>query len=135
MAKKKKRVAPAQQPEQQAVAPTLVTVTIPAGQSLSNGGDISAKALWRVRMPPAWTTPPGGKPVISFQISTDNIAWMDLCKPDGTEMTAQVIPGGTVPVTTDLGEGVVSTYIKVRSGLRDAPYVQSAARDFVFVIG
>ena len=106
------------------------TATIPAGQSLSNSANCNASTPVRVRMPATWAG--GNKSVITFQISTDDITYMDFFNPDGSEVAAVVVPNTTVRVESQIG-GKGGTYIKIRTGTREAPTVQTTNVSFVII--
>lgn len=102
----------------------MLTVTIPAGQSLSNAVDCIDGAMVRIRMPPDWYNAP-----LSFQISGDNINYFNAFHPDGNEFTMVVLPNTVV-----VGMRIVSGWIKFRSGTSQRPIAQPAQRDFVVTV-
>lgn len=104
--------------------------TIPAGASISNAVNCNASTPVRVRMPAKWTGGDRGK--ITFQISTDDITYMDYFNPDGSEVSATVTPGSTTRVEHPIGSHG-GTYIKIRTGTRDSPVVQADPVTFVVV--
>jgi hypothetical protein len=87
-------------------------------------------------MPPQWTGG-GGQSLVTFQISSDNITFMDLFDQHGQEISAVVIPNSVVMIQQAqfLGTPKVDTYLKVRAGSRSSPIVQPADRVFTFVLG
>jgi hypothetical protein len=87
-------------------------------------------------MPPQWTGG-GGQSIITFQVSSDNITFMDLFDQHGQEISAVVVPNSVVMIEQSqfLGTVKVDTYIKVRAGSRTGPIVQPADRVFTFVMG
>jgi hypothetical protein len=101
---------------------------IEAGEALSNGIDCSAGQLVRVTMPEGWSRAP-----LTFQISTDGTFYNDLFGLDGYEVTlSNVEPGSAVVVPH--GIGIAVGWLKVRSGTRDNPVPQSAARLFAVAL-
>jgi hypothetical protein len=87
-------------------------------------------------MPPAWNGG-GGQSIITFQVSSDNVTFMDLFDQHGLEVYAVVNPNTVVMIQQAqfLGTPKIDTYIKVRAGSRDAPIPQAAARVITFVMG
>jgi hypothetical protein len=113
------------------MAVTTQTATIPAGQSLSNSINACANTPVRVRMPATWS---GGRTSkITFQISTDDITFMDYFNPDGTEVSAVVTLNTTTRIEHPTG-GKGGTYFKIRCGSREAPTVQPVSISFVVVL-
>jgi hypothetical protein len=111
------------------VARTIVTFTIPAGQSISGGVDCTEGYLARIQMPPVWT--PAN---ISFQISDDNINYFDLIDhSNGLEAQVAVIPGTARMFQSDLWARGIGWW-KIRSGSRDGPIVQTADRVFTVTL-
>ena len=105
--------------------------TINAGESLSNAINCSQQAPVRVRMPASWTG--GNQGAITFQISTDNISFMDYFSSDGKEVSAIVTPNTTTRVDHTIG-GKGTTWIKIRTGTREAPVIQNSKIDFTVVL-
>jgi hypothetical protein len=105
-----------------AAAPLLCTIS--AGQSLSNAVACITGTVTRIWMPTSgWD---GG--LVTFQLSYDNITFYDLFDANSKEM-AYNITTGTVVYTKPFS--VLSTmWMKVRSGVRTLPKVQSADRIF-----
>jgi hypothetical protein len=87
-------------------------------------------------MPAAWNAG-GGQSIVTFQVSSDNVTFMDLFDQHGQEVYAVVNPNTVVMIQQAqfLGTPKIDTYIKVRAGSRDNPVNQSAARVFTFVMG
>jgi hypothetical protein len=102
--------------------------TIAAGESLSNGVDCTAGTIVRLTMPAAWG---GGN--ITFAISSDGVFFNDLFDHDGNEFTMRVTPGAAIPLAFD-GLTRCMAHVKIRSGTRDHPIVQTAQRDFAIAI-
>jgi hypothetical protein len=121
-------------PEVNQLATALPTATIPRGDSMSGSvaclGGVVPK---RCRMPAQWTG--GGRDIITFQVSTDNVSFMDLFDADGNEVYATIIPGTVVLISKDIGSSKVDTYFKVRAGSRNKPITQPVDRVFTFIIG
>lgn len=102
---------------------------IETGQSLSDGLDCTAGNIVRLTMPYAWD---GAN--LSFQISSDGNGYNDLFTIDGKEIVIPVVAGTAVVVAplSDFLKAVA--FLKVRSGSRAYPVVQSAKRDFAVAI-
>jgi len=98
--------------------------TVMAGESLSDALDCSAGKIIRLTMPTAWSGT-----TISFLASTDGVGFNDLMKPDGHEVTATVVAG-----TAIIGLALDTGFIKIRSGTRDVPVVQTAQHTFAVTI-
>jgi len=104
---------------------TLVTATISAGQSLSTGVDCSVGgALSRIYMPTGWD----GE-LLTFQVSPDGVNFYDLFRANNTEVAFN-ITAGTVVFITENYPLVSNNWIKLRSGSRLNPRIQSADRIF-----
>jgi hypothetical protein len=112
----------------------LACLTIPAGQSLSNGVDCGGVAILRIIMPDAWS---GGAP-LTFQMSPDGVNYHDLFHATPSTLTVYeamlptVMPGSVVNMPPGTGVGV--GWIRLRSGIRTVPMVQEADRSFQFVL-
>ena len=70
--------------------------TIPAGQSLSEGVDVSGSRILRIVMPDDWTSAP-----LTFQLSPDNAEWHDLFHIQST--TSAFVPFEVVVPTVHPG--------------------------------
>jgi hypothetical protein len=108
---------------------TQVTVTIPVGQSLSNAIDLTAIGqVVRIYMPDAWTEAP-----VTFEVSADNIVpYRPMYKHDGGLIQMVVIVGGAAILVPDfIGQGLA--FFKLRSGTRERPVNQDAARTFTVI--
>jgi hypothetical protein len=102
--------------------------TIAARASLSEGLDCSAGRVVRITMPTAWD-----RAQLTFQISTDGVFYNDLVGLDGYEvMFSNVVPGTAVVVPEKTGRAI--GWLKLRSGTREKPVPQSAARVFAVAI-
>jgi hypothetical protein len=97
---------------------------IEAGESLSDGLDCSAGAIFKITFPSDWT---GAD--ITFQTSSDGLGFNDIMHTNGLEITSAVFPGTAV-----IGLGLVKGWIKIRSGSRDRPVVQTERRQFAVAI-
>jgi len=94
------------------------------GQSLSDALDCSAGRIIKITMPGDWTFAP-----ITFQTSSDGVGFNDIMKPDGREVACTVFEG-----TAIIGMELVTGFLKIRSGTRDAPVQQEAIRTFAIAI-
>jgi hypothetical protein len=104
------------------------TVTISAGQSLSDAAEIgSTGAVGLLIAPPDWSSAN-----ISFQVSGDNAYFGDLFDANGVEVIKAIRPGSAVVVDQSLTLAAYS--IKIRSGPREYPVVQAADRTFTLVV-
>ena len=109
-----------------------LTATIPAGQSVSNAINTAGNYVVGLIMPPAWTNAH-----VSILVSTDNITFNDLFRfqvgvsTSPAEFKFNVTPGAIVSV--DAESTFMARYIKLRSGTRDEPVVQQAARAFTVI--
>jgi len=101
----------------------VVGPTIAAGQSLSDVLDCSTAPPVRIMMPSSWTPA-----ILSFQTSSNNILFLDLFDTTGHEITVNVVPNTVVRLSNDFA--VSPVFIKFRSGTRDKPIIQAAARVF-----
>lgn len=98
-----------------------VDITIANGASLSTALDLGEGRVAFLVMPAAWTAAD-----ISFQVSADGAAFVDLFKPDGTEYTLTVAASRAIllPLADFLG----IRHIKIRSGKTGAAVNQAADR-------
>ena len=97
-----------------------LTATISAGQALSSVIDCSAGAPVFLHMPADWTSAR-----LSFQVSPDGANFNDLFDSNAREITFN-IAAGTSLLLDKMWEPV--TYLRIRSGGRDAPMPQQAVR-------
>ena len=111
-----------------------LSVTIPAGQSISNGIDCSsAQRLARIIAPTDWTNAP-----LTFCMSPDGVVYHDLyhINPDTLDsfevVVPRVIPLATLTVPMEMGTAL--TWVKLRSGPHFAPVPQAADRTFYFLL-
>jgi hypothetical protein len=106
----------------------VVGPTIRAGESLSEGLDLSHGDLLRLTMPLDWTPAP-----ITFQISTEGQNYNDVFDLQGYEVTVPVVvPQSAVIVPLDIGKAIA--WVKFRSGTRAKPIPQEADRMFAVAI-
>lgn len=112
-----------------------IPVTIPAGKSMSDAVDCTgSQRIVRIVMPSAWT----GTAPLTFQMSPDGVDYHDLrhVTPgslDSYEVSLKnVVPDAVVafPPTT----GLSIAWVKIRSGMRASPVIQTAARKFEFIV-
>src|SRR5262252_3654239 len=106
---------------------STITLTIPAGQSESDAGNFTSdmgvsKVLQHaIVMPSAWTNAN-----LTFQISFDGIEFFDVCDFLGDPMMINVMPGSVILVPDNFAQA--AQFMKVRSGTRENPVPQEAAR-------
>jgi hypothetical protein len=106
----------------------VIGPTIQAGESLSDGLDLTAGDLLRLTMPLEWDDAP-----LTFQISTDGVNYNDCYHIDGYEVVVPVVvPRSAVIVPLDVGKAIA--WIKFRSGTGSDPVVQSEVRTFAVAI-
>ena len=101
-------------------------VTIPVGQSLSNAIDCDTGAPVFVFIPAEWTSA-----LLSFEISPDGVVFHDLFDNSGRELVFNIPAGGCVGIPA-LWDAVL--HLKIRSGQRDNPVPQEAARTITITI-
>jgi hypothetical protein len=103
--------------------------TILAGQSLSDGIDCTGGTLVRITMPaPDWT--PAN---MTFQFSSDGNGYNDLFNQYGQEVTLPNVPPGVGIVLDANWIGAVQ-FLKIRSGTRNHPVIQTGDRAFAVAI-
>lgn len=101
---------------------------IKAGESLSNGLDLTQVDLLKIIMPLGWT--PAG---LSFQLSPDGDKYHDLFYLTGFEVTLPtVVPDTAVIISYDVGRAI--SWVKLRSGTRNNPIPQEEDRIFSVVV-
>jgi hypothetical protein len=112
----------------------VVSATIPAGKSMSDGVDCTG-SLRIVRMitPSKWTKAP-----VTFQMSPDGVDYHDLhhvaaSTLAGYEVTVPIIRPDSV-VAFPPGTGTAINWIRVRSGSQAVPINQAADSTFQFVL-
>jgi hypothetical protein len=99
---------------------------IQPGEDLSDAIECAGQPV-RLTMPGNWDDAP-----LTFQVSTDNKMFNNLYDHQGNEIEVVVVPGAGVIVPPDWLRSVV--FIKLRSGLADAPVAQSDLREFAIAI-
>jgi hypothetical protein len=108
--------------------PTVnVSVTIPAGQTVSNSADLSAGNMVMLLTPDDWT--PAN---ISFLVSEDNVKFRNLYDSNGMEIVKTMAPGRAINVDSSLTSG--SMWIKLCSGSSTNPILQEEDRVFVIIV-
>jgi hypothetical protein len=114
------------------MAVTLVTCSIPAGQSISNGVSLSAGRIIRIRTPAAW------KPAnLTFQCASADIPaqYRDVYERFGTEIVlASVRPNSVIGIPTDVTVWLQDAWIKIRSGHAGIDVPQLSQCDFELVL-
>ena len=100
---------------------------IRAGESLSEGVDLTGGTLLRITMPKTWEDAE-----ITFQISTDGDAYNDLYNYRGEEVSVPVTAGAAILLPGDLMCGI--GFIKIRSGSSSNPEPQPEQRNFALTI-
>ena len=107
--------------------PLTITITISAGQSLSNPADLTTGSIALIITPPDWN--PAN---VSFQISEDNVTFYDLFDSNGAEIIRAIRPN--TAIAFDLSLTQAAPYFKMRSGHRDIPIAQAADRVFTLIL-
>jgi hypothetical protein len=102
----------------------LMGPVISAGESMSDALDCSAGEIVKLTMPHDWTFAD-----ITFATSSDGVGYNDLMHTNGLEVSSAVFAGTAV-----IGLGLVRGFLKIRSGSRDRPVVQTARREFAIAI-
>lgn len=114
----------------------VVTATIPAGQSLSNGADCTGSTrLIRIIVPPSW-----GTVSMTFQLSSDNSIYRNLYNvtiPGAAYNTFEAVvsnpvPGSALTLPNNLGMDVA--WMKIRSGTSIIPILQHSDQVFGLVL-
>jgi hypothetical protein len=77
-------------------------------------------------MPAEWT-----QAHLSFQVSPDGVTFNDLFDRNGAEIILNILEGTAVPIEPAWAP---VTYLKLRSGSRDAPIAQEADRTISITI-
>jgi hypothetical protein len=109
------------------MAKTAQTVTIRAGQSLSDAANLVTGAVAMLYAPPDWS--PAN---VSFQVSADGNSFSDLFDTDGVEIVKAIRVGSAVVVDQSLTQAV--NYLKIRSGPRNNPVAQEADRVITLMV-
>jgi hypothetical protein len=112
----------------------FVTVTIPAGQALSNVADCTGTdRVLRIITPQEWTAAP-----LTFQLSPDGVNFNDLYRtePNSFDLFQLRIPdlepGAEITLPADMGEAIA--FARVRSGTPVTPIAQEEDSNFIFVL-
>ena len=104
----------------------MKTLTIPAGESLSNAIDVTAQntGIRRIVMPPAWTDA-----WLTLKASNDGVTYYDVYWEDGQPFVVNVVPNTLILVHNEnvLRRG----FFKLQSGQSDDPTPQEEARVFI----
>lgn len=103
-----------------------VVLTIAAGQSISAPVDCGLGELVRLYTPAAWT--PAN---LTFALSPDNVLYGDLFDAVGQEQIVAIRANAGMVIGL---QWRAVAWVKFRSGTRDAPIVQTAARQFKLVL-
>ena len=103
------------------------TVTIPAGQAVSNAADLTGGSLAMIIAPNDWT--PAN---VSFQVSSDNNYFADLFDDGGGQVLRAMGANRAVLIPPALTQAAL--YLKLRSGPRENPVLQDADRTFTLVL-
>lgn len=106
---------------------TSQTVTIPAGESVSTVVDLTSGNLVLLMAPREWT--PAN---VSFLVSIDGVEFVDLRDADGGELARALQANAAATVSPERTLGV--SYLRIRSGTRERPVAQQAARILVCAI-
>ena len=112
-----------------------LTLTIPAGQSLSNGVNCSKGKVTLIEFPAAWNDAN-----VSFQVSSDGNAWHDYYYLNPGERMPMGLREVIVPAIANIATIVLTDWasnllwLKIRSGSADQPRIQSADRTFVLTV-
>jgi hypothetical protein len=116
------------------MSPQIVSFTLHAGQSISDGVDCTAfSRVARLVMPDDWTLAP-----LSFQLSPDGVDYHDLYHVTGDMLQPFEISvpnpkaGSALAFPSDMGADV--PWFRVRSGTRAAPVAQQADRTFTLIL-
>jgi len=102
---------------------------IPAGESLSDGIDVSAGKIVRITCPGGWDAAN-----LTFQISTDGASgYNDLYTAKGEEITITVRGDNSAIIIAEPWTHAIN-FIKFRSGTAKHPVVQQQDREFAIAI-
>lgn len=105
-----------------------VTVTIPAGEALSNPFDCSNAIQVYLAMPEAWSH----RAQLTFQYSPIQIPnWLDVFDARGEELSIPVVVSSAVRLDVDIAS---KGQIRLRSGTRKWPVLQEDQRMFLVTI-
>jgi hypothetical protein len=101
--------------------PEIKTVTIAAGNSLSNGVDLDGVNLVAIVMPTAWDGTS-----ITFQASHNGTDWFNLHDAAGNAITVTVAASRYIQLDWQRFLGI--RYLRIRSGTAASPTNQTATR-------
>jgi hypothetical protein len=101
--------------------------TIPQGESLSDGADVSAGDIVRITVPQEYTAAN-----LTFQISSDGNFYNDLFLANGDEVTVAAKESSGIIIRDVWVKSI--NFIKFRSGTRDHPVVQRETCRFAIAI-
>lgn len=115
----------------------LAGPVIAAGEALSSALDCSAGTIVQLFMPADWT--PAN---LTFQLSGDGVAYRDFFTSDGVEVLIPVVAGTTIVLiegTSSLSQTRLppfsgAKWLKLRSGPRERPVIQTAQRAFAVML-
>jgi hypothetical protein len=114
------------------MALTLITCTIAAGQSLSNGVPLTAGRLVRIRTPAAW------KPAnLTFQCSSADVPaqYRDVYGRMGAEIViSSVRPNTVIGLPAEVTAFLQDAWLKIRSGHAGIAVPQLSQCDFELVL-
>lgn len=100
-------------------------VTIRAGEALSDGVDCSG--MRTIAMPAGWDSA-----CVTFQLAPAGVNYADLYDFMGNEIQINVAPGTVVVIPELWARGIA--FIKLRSGTRAAPRLQTVDRVFTVAV-
>jgi hypothetical protein len=113
-------------------AANSVTVTIPAGDSVSSSADLTGGKLAMILTPPDLDSGPVGRLNLSFLVSADDSQFYDLIDDQGAEVLRTVLAGRATNLQVAITQAPM--FVKIRSGSRDNPVVQNADRAFTLLL-
>jgi hypothetical protein len=93
--------------------------TILAGESLSDGADLSAGDIIRITIPQEFTDAN-----LTFQVSTDGTFYNDMYDVHGDEITIAAKPDCAIIIRGEIW-GKAINFLKIRSGTRSHPVEQA----------
>lgn len=114
------------------MAVTLVKITIPAGQSLSNAASLAAGRLVRIRTPAQWKAAN-----VTFQCaSADMLAqYRDVYHRGGEEVALNSVkPNTVIALPAEITAFLQDAWIKIRSGHAGEAILQDVACEFELVL-
>lgn len=102
---------------------------IAAGESLSEGVDLTAGTVVRITTPAEWDGPAN----LTFQVSSDGVYFNDVYDTAGREVLIPCGPARGI-VIRDLEAVLSAAHLKFRSGSAAHPVPQNAQREFAVAI-